>query len=1034
MLMNTDYHSGATAAIIRPYHGNRRDTLSIEYFYQALWSENLNSFHALEIYSDGNEIFFLVRADNPFDLRAVLSAAKSTWPLADITLLGPEEDPSRAFSPENSIMYEARLSEMPILPIRTHTTREGRSSYDDFSRAADPMGGVLSALSTIGPGNRCLVQFALSPMPVRWAAFFRGNLNDIHERAKFSPNYLLGSFFTIISAAALFISLVFAVMFFAVSQKPNYFAFVVGGLIASVISFFIRSNIPMPPDPLIIQQKIVGNAFRAKVRVYISADSPNDAQIIARSLFTAFSGYSHGGANRFVFQKSSWSAPTNMRFSRSWLENALPGVYALLPGKWQRPILSSAELTVLWHIPHESMIMPAVRRATARNISPMPSEFIVRKPEPSDRHLAQTNGASAPPSDGFLCGDTRIMGRDVPVYLPNAKFLNGNIGLVARTQMGKSTMMANIVSHIMRTEPDASIILIDPHRTLAETVLGLVPPSRVDNTIYWDLSNKDYVVGFNMIAYEKENRRNMDKRIQDTVACLRVIWEENWGPRTEDYTREALMSLYAANGVLTREWTWRDFCRRCHEAFIPYVNVIQNQPTEIPLSLVRTVTKLAEELRSLEQPDSLRSAQRYQDALDSAEMLVEVGRYIERGLPLTGDSTLQWQRKVNDFYAATAGYHIEIENSAITDAFEAAYRSRLHRPDPDMPPQVLTFTLLDIPVVLRSTRMTEVVVSLLSNPKYSHLTHWWERNYFDLIRESNVRTLIEYVMPIITKINSFAALEDAKRIVGQMHSTIKIEEIIANGGILLTNLAAGIVGKDTAALIGATIINWCASTIYARQSGVSKIGEKQPKIYIVVDEFQSIPGADFSLLLSELGKFGVRLIMGTQSLSNLTIQRKDANKKMPWLENVHSLFVFACGHEDARTLSGEINVYSSSNEDIQQVTPNDIVGLPQYHCYLRTSDSSGAMRTFMIKTRPCPNPDKAIMQRIRERSNRLFAVPAAVADEIVKATHQRHSLYLGRPADETADFSVGRGAQGQARRSETDAVPSPFLRLRKSTD
>ena len=38
------------------------------------------------------------------------------------------------------------------------------------------------------------------------------------------------------------------------------------------------------------------------------------------------------------------------------------------------------------------------------------------------------------------------------------------------------------------------------------------------------------------------------------------------------------------------------------------------------------------------------------------------------------------------------------------------------------------------------------------------------------------------------------------------------------------------------------------------------------RVLIVIDEFQSIPGADYAFMLSELAKYGAQLCMGTQSL------------------------------------------------------------------------------------------------------------------------------------------------------------------------
>jgi hypothetical protein len=159
--------------------------------------------------------------------------------------------------------------------------------------------------------------------------------------------------------------------------------------------------------------------------------------------------------------------------------------------------------------------------------------------------------------------------------------------------------------------------------------------------------------------------------------------------------------------------------------------------------------------------------------------------------------------------------------------FDDVYKARLIAESDAPPDQVAQFTILDVAPLLYSPPWKSAVVSLLTDKYFNHHHLWWENNYDRLIKDGQARMLIENISPISNKINSFTAMDSARRIFGVGQSTLSLYDVIKNGKILIVDLAAGVIGNDAAALIGSTLINWVAAAVFERQVG--GCGANQPQ-------------------------------------------------------------------------------------------------------------------------------------------------------------------------------------------------------------
>ena len=243
------------------------------------------------------------------------------------------------------------------------------------------------------------------------------------------------------------------------------------------------------------------------------------------------------------------------------------------------------------------------------------------------------------------------------------------------------------------------------------------------------------------------------------------------------------------------------------------------------------------------------------------------------------------------------------------------------------------YTILDGLRLLSDTKFRDKVLPRLRD---SYLLEWWVRDFGGWRKEYQADALA----PVRTRLNYYASSTRARAILGQPLSTIDLRRTILDGGILLVSTAQGTVGRDVAALVGASVLNLVDSVI--REQERLPLDQRCGAL-VVVDEMQTIPGVEFESMLSELGKYGASFVLATQSLRKLDDLSPTMRDTL--LANVGCLVAFQVAGADAREL-----IWEFSRERLSE---DDIVSQPVHHCYVRATVGPERLPAFsMTVSRP----------------------------------------------------------------------------------
>lgn len=309
------------------------------------------------------------------------------------------------------------------------------------------------------------------------------------------------------------------------------------------------------------------------------------------------------------------------------------------------------------------------------------------------------------------------------------------------------------------------------------------------------------------------------------------------------------------------------------------------------------------------------------------------------------------------------------------------------------------YTILDGLRLVSNESFRNEVLAGVTDP---YILSWWGSVFAGWTRQYAAESLA----PVQTRLSYYASSRKARAILGQPRSTIDVRRTILDGGVLLVSTAQGAVGRDVAALVGASLLNLVDAVI--REQGEVH-AESRRGALVVVDEMQTMPGLDYESMLSELGKFGASFILATQSLAKLADLSPTMQDTV--LANVGCLAVFQVAGADARRLVLELGT--------DRVTGDDITSLPVHHCYVRATVGKERMPAFSMMVRKPEPGDPGTAAYIRAATAGYTLSAEALAAPRTDMERKSEDFRQGREALTGGEEAPGREeATGTAARRD----------------
>lgn len=111
--------------------------------------------------------------------------------------------------------------------------------------------------------------------------------------------------------------------------------------------------------------------------------------------------------------------------------------------------------------------------------------------------------------------------------------------LIGKTGMGKSTVLENMM--VQDIKNGEGIAIVDPHGDTVEKIIDYIPASRINDVIYFNPSDVNYPIAFNVLEAVDETHRYLIA--SGLIGVFKKIWVDSWGPRLEYVLRNTILAL-----------------------------------------------------------------------------------------------------------------------------------------------------------------------------------------------------------------------------------------------------------------------------------------------------------------------------------------------------------------------------------------------------------------------------------------------------------------------------------------------------------
>jgi hypothetical protein len=246
------------------------------------------------------------------------------------------------------------------------------------------------------------------------------------------------------------------------------------------------------------------------------------------------------------------------------------------------------------------------------------------------------------------------------------------------------------------------------------------------------------------------------------------------------------------------------------------------------------------------------------------------------------------------------------------------------------------------------------------------------------------------IAPVMNKLRPLLLRPEMRAIVGQRQRSFDLRRVFTQRKILLVSLSKGLLGPETAGLLGSLVISQLWQAILGRAAIAP---ERRHPVFVYVDEFQDylhLP-LDFADALTQARGLGVGFVAAHQYLHQL-----DPAMRSAVLANAQSRVAFRLPSEDARVIAAD-----------SALAPEDFQSLGAFQCYAQLI-AKAAVQPWCSARTVLPGKPLSDPAVVRAASRDAYGVDRAEVEADL------HQLLFGRRQGEGDDLAPRRRDSGGA--------------------
>ena len=231
--------------------------------------------------------------------------------------------------------------------------------------------------------------------------------------------------------------------------------------------------------------------------------------------------------------------------------------------------------------------------------------------------------------------------------------------------------------------------------------------------------------------------------------------------------------------------------------------------------------------------------------------------------------------------------------------------------------------------------------------------------FWDSYEAMSEASRAQVIGPVMNKLRAFLLRDFVRSVVGRPDSSFDMGNVL-DGGICLVRVPKGILGEETAKLLGSFVVAqvWQTATHRARLGQAARVDAS-----LVVDEcqnFLNLPRS-FDEMLAEARGYRLSMVLAHQHLGQLPRELREAVSA-----NARTKIWFSMSPEDAHTLGRHV---------APEVSEHDLSHLGAYTAAARLVVDGEETPAFTLRTRPAPPAVPGRAEAVRDANRAAHSRP-----------------------------------------------------------
>ncbi len=262
-------------------------------------------------------------------------------------------------------------------------------------------------------------------------------------------------------------------------------------------------------DASVIKEKVAFPGFTSSIRII------SNTPTTLRELASAFSVFARSDGNSLYTKK--FGLLVNKKKAIELVRNRKVT---------DTDIVNVVELATLWHLPGIKIQIPGI--VWGKTVLSEPPENLPVAGEMSDEDKKHVN----------FFAKTPFHNKEAIFGIKDLDRLR-HIWAIGKTGSGKSTLLENMA--IDDFKKGKGCAYIDPHGDSCEQLLNYIPKERINDTIYFNPSDRDFPIVLNPL--EVTNREEAELVVAGLMSIFTKIWANVWSARMEYILRNTFLTL-----------------------------------------------------------------------------------------------------------------------------------------------------------------------------------------------------------------------------------------------------------------------------------------------------------------------------------------------------------------------------------------------------------------------------------------------------------------------------------------------------------